>query len=232
MALNGIQQLNDLTDKGRPGLSDKEIARLIYYFMKGIPQIRIAEKLKVSANTVNKYTALYREKKLPNHIVEAANGYKEVTEIAKAYGVAEEAILKDDTAFTEDMISVFDVVRMDTLVRIVDAAVREASGEYVKEKITGAGVRRNAKSTGLVSTKFGYDIDDETKVILDVERQPPDPKNFIRITEFLKMNGIDVFERVRNELGINTKKTVDLSEMSPADASAQYTQMLTGETDD
>jgi hypothetical protein len=121
---------------------------------------------------------------------------------------------------------------MDALIKIVSASVREASGEYVREKITGKGVRRQFAQPGDITTKFGYVLDDDTKVVLDLERQAPNPKNFMTITEFLKKNGIDVFDSVRKQLGINDDEQVDLSSMTPEAASAQYQQLMSGESND
>lgn len=232
MAINGLQQFREIDDKGRPGVSDKDVIRIVYYYLEGWTQVRIAQKLDYAVPTISKYINMYKKRELSDELMAQIEGYSEVNDIAKAYGVDNALMREEDSTGNRSLVSIQDVVNMDALIKIVSAAVREASGEHVREKITGKGIRRKLAQPGDVTTKFGYALDDDTKVILDLERQAPNPKNFMTITEFLKKNGIDVFESVRQQLGLNNEEKVDLSTMSPEEASAQYQQLMSGESND
>lgn len=231
MSQSLIQQEKEVENKGRPGLTPETLAKLLFYKFKNLSNVKVAKKMQLALTTVNKYWAMYQADEIAPEIIEQAKGLYEVESnlslVGQSLGVNESLITPIDPSESA-LVRIDEVINMAVLSKIVNAAIKEASGEFVKEKIDGMGIKKNTGTNG-VGTKFGYMIDDERKVILSLERLPPNPRNLMTIVEFLKKQGIDTFEHIRTELGIEDDTGIDLSDMTPEEASSEYMQLVNGD---
>lgn len=235
MAINGINSMREVENKGRPGLSDDKIVQLLLYKFRNQTNYKISKLLKIAPSTVNKYWSMYEKDEIDPKLVEAAQKSYEM--VASVGNIAENVGVKEDLtplcdAEEQSLVKVDEILNMAAVSKIFQAAMKEASGEFIEEKITGSGIKHSNNPNGIVS-KFGFTIDEEARVVVDLQRSRPNIKNLMSLVEFFKNHGIDCFKALKEELGISgDSEGIDISDLSPEEAGSAYQQLMNGETDD
>ncbi len=233
MAINGLNRMRDRVSTGRPGLADEVLVKLLLYKFKNIKNTRVAKLLHIANSTVARYWAMYEageiEERLVNAAKEAYDLSNGVGEIAERVGVHEDLtpVLQEGE---QALIRVDEIVDVAVLSKIFKASIKIASGEYVEEKITGKAVKQVA-ANGAIPSKFGYSIEPDATVVIDLQKTRPDPKPLMALIDYFKMHGIDCLTGLKKELGLDTDETIDMSKMSPEEAGSAYQQLMNGEKD-
>jgi hypothetical protein len=233
--INGMNQMRDRMSTGRPGLPEEKLVKLLFYKLKGVSNNKVAKRLDIASATVNKYWKMYEDGEIEESIVEKAkNSIDLVNNVGR---VASNMGVRDDLTPAvnpehDSLLPIDEIINTAALARIFNTAIKQASGDFIEEEITGHVVQASNNPAGLKS-KFGFVLDESEKMIVKLKRTPPSAKNLTALIEYFKTNGIDVLAGAKKEMGIDVgDTTIDMTKLTAEEAGSAYQQLMNGDNDD